>query len=169
MAQLINDYGLLILFLLVAAESGGMCRVPGETALIAAGVAASQGHLDIVWVIVVAAIAAIIGDNIGYCARAHGRAEAARALRRWTRRMRRQRTCRPTQRFFNAHGGKTIFLARFVAVLRVSGAWIAGITHMPWWRFFVWNAAGGIAGPSSSASSRTTSGTRRRTRSRSRG
>jgi membrane protein DedA with SNARE-associated domain len=141
MAQLINDYGLLILFLVVAAESSGI-PVPGETALITAGVAASQGHLDIVWVIVVAAIAAIVGDNIGYLI---GRKGGTKLLARWawTRRMR-DKYMPPTQRFFNAHGGKTIFLARFVAVLRVFGAWIAGITHMPWWRFFAWNAAGGI-------------------------
>jgi membrane-associated protein len=37
-----------------------------------------------------------------------------------------------------------VFIGRFVAVLRVTAAWLAGITHMPWWRFFLWNAAGGI-------------------------
>jgi membrane protein DedA with SNARE-associated domain len=37
-----------------------------------------------------------------------------------------------------------VFLARFIAFLRVTAAWLAGITHMPWWRFFLWNAAGGI-------------------------
>src|SRR5207247_6633041 len=42
------------------------------------------------------------------------------------------------------HGGKTIFFARFIAVLRVTAAWIAGISKMNWWLFFVWNAAGGI-------------------------
>ena len=48
------------------------------------------------------------------------------------------------ERFFDKHGGKAIFLARFTAGLRVAGAWIAGFARMPWWRFFVWNAAGGI-------------------------
>jgi hypothetical protein len=71
-------------------------------------VAASQGHLDIVWVIVVAAAAAIIGDNIGYVI---GRKGGTKLLARWawTRRMR-DKYMPPTQRFFNAHGGKTIFL-----------------------------------------------------------
>jgi membrane protein DedA with SNARE-associated domain len=49
------------------------------------------------------------------------------------------------ERFFRRHGGKAVFLARFVAGIRVTGAWMAGISHMPWWRFLVWNAAGGIA------------------------
>jgi membrane protein DedA with SNARE-associated domain len=141
MTGLIQDYGLLILFFIVAAESSGV-PLPGETALITTGVLASQGHFDIQWVIVVAAAAAIIGDNIGYWI---GREGGTKLLSRWaiTRRMR-DRYMPPAQRFFNAHGGKTIFLARFVAVLRVFGAWIAGITHMPWWRFLLWNAAGGI-------------------------
>jgi membrane protein DedA with SNARE-associated domain len=141
MTGLIQDYGLLILFVIVAAESSGV-PVPGETALITSGVLASQGHLDIAWVIVVAAAAAIIGDNIGYWI---GRKGGTKLLARWawTRRVR-DKYMPPAQRFFNAHGGKTIFLARFIAVLRVFGAWIAGITHMPWWRFLLWNAAGGI-------------------------
>ena len=141
MTALIQDYGYLILFLIVAAESSGI-PVPGETALVTAGVLASQGHLEIEWVIVVAAAAAIIGDNIGYWI---GRKGGTKLLARWawTRRMR-DKYMPPAQKFFNAHGGKTIFFARFVAVLRVFGAWIAGITHMPWWRFLAWNAAGGI-------------------------
>jgi len=141
MTALIQDYGLLLLFLIVAAESSGV-PVPGETALVTSGVLASQGHLDIVWVIVVAAAAAIIGDNIGYWI---GRKGGTRLLAKWawTRRMR-DKYMPPAQRFFDRHGGKTIFLARFVAVLRVFGAWIAGITHMSWWRFLAWNALGGI-------------------------
>jgi membrane protein DedA with SNARE-associated domain len=141
MTGVIEDYGLLILFLIVAAESSGI-PVPGETALITSGVLASQGHFDIQWVIVVAAAAAIIGDNIGYWI---GRKGGTKLLDRWafTRRLR-DKYMPPARRFFDAHGGKTIFLARFVAVLRIFGAWIAGITHMPWWRFLLWNAAGGI-------------------------
>ena len=50
-----------------------------------------------------------------------------------------------SERFFQRHGGKTIFLARFVAVLRVTAALVAGISRMHWWLFFLWNAAGGIA------------------------
>jgi membrane protein DedA with SNARE-associated domain len=141
MTGLMEDYGLLLLFLIVAAESSGV-PVPGETALITTGVLASQGHFDIEWVIVVAAAAAIIGDNIGYWI---GRKGGTKLLDRWefTRRLR-DKYMPPSQRFFKAHGGKTIFLARFIAVLRIFGAWIAGITHMPWWRFLLWNAAGGV-------------------------
>jgi len=139
--ELIESYGLIILFLLIGMESAGV-PLPGETALVTAGVLASRGHFEIEAVIVVAAVAAIIGDNIGYWI---GREGGTRVLNRWawTRRLR-DRFIPPAQRFFKRHGGKTIFIARFVAVLRVAGAWVAGIAHMPWWRFLVWNAAGGI-------------------------
>ncbi len=44
----------------------------------------------------------------------------------------------------NRHGGKTVFFGRFVAVLRFTAAWVAGLGRMPWWRFLFWNASGGI-------------------------
>jgi membrane protein DedA with SNARE-associated domain len=47
--------------------------------------------------------------------------------------------------FFGRHGGKTVFVGRFIAILRITAAWLAGISKMPWWRFLLWNAAGGIA------------------------
>ena len=64
MTHFIVDYGLWFLFGIICLESAGLW-LPGETALIAAGVYASKGHLSITAVIVVAAVAAIIGDNIG--------------------------------------------------------------------------------------------------------
>ena len=42
------------------------------------------------------------------------------------------------------HGGKAVFFARFFGGVRVTGAWMAGITRMSWWRFLFWNALGGI-------------------------
>jgi membrane protein DedA with SNARE-associated domain len=48
------------------------------------------------------------------------------------------------ERFFTRHGGKAVFMARFFGGVRVTGAWMAGITRMNWWRFLGWNAAGGI-------------------------
>jgi membrane protein DedA with SNARE-associated domain len=130
-----------LLFLAVAAESSGV-PVPGETTLIAAAVLAKIGHFSLVSVIVVAATAAIVGDNIGYWL---GREGGRRLLSRWKLVERyADRTLPPAERFFQKHGGKTIFFGRFIAVLRVAAAWMAGISHMPWWRFFLWNAAGGI-------------------------
>ena len=141
MESLVQDYGLFLLFLLIAMESAGI-PLPGETALVTAGVLASRGKLDIVAVIVVAAVAAIVGDNVGYWI---GRLGGRRLLERWAWLDRHASRALPwSERFFKRHGAKTIFLGRFIAVLRVTAAWLAGISRMPWWRFFFWNAAGGI-------------------------
>ena len=141
MTDLLISYGLVLLFALIAAESAGV-PLPGETALIAAAILAERGHDSIAGLIGVAAAAAIIGDNIGYWI---GRTGGRALLERWgpVRRYA-ERALPPGERFFARHGGKTVFIGRFVAVLRVTAAWLAGITHMPWWRFFLWNAAGGI-------------------------
>jgi membrane protein DedA with SNARE-associated domain len=138
---LVHHYGLIALFLIVMLESGGV-PLPGETALVAASIFASQGKLNIAEVIAVAAAAAIVGDNLGYwVGRTGGRRLLGRfgPLQRWS-----ERVLPRSERFFERHGGKTIFLARFFSVLRVTAAWIAGISRMHWWMFFLWNAAGGI-------------------------
>ncbi len=143
MTHLLIQHGLVLLFALVAVESAGV-PLPGETALITAAVLATPHyhHYSLVWVIVVAAAGAIFGDNVGYwIGRTGGRAllERWEPVARYTR-----RTLPPAERFFRRHGGKTVFIGRFVAFLRVTAAWLAGISHMPWWRFAAWNAAGGI-------------------------
>jgi membrane protein DedA with SNARE-associated domain len=138
--QLIQ-HGLILLFVLIALESAGV-PLPGETALIAAAVLADRGHYSIVWVIVLASLAAIVGDNIGYwIGRKGGRKLLTqwKPLERWS-----DRVLPPSERFFARHGAKTVFFGRFFAVLRVTAAWLAGVGKMPWWRFFMWNAAGGI-------------------------
>jgi membrane protein DedA with SNARE-associated domain len=139
--HLLISYGLVLLFAVIAAESAGV-PLPGETALIAASILAAQGHYSIISVIVVAASAAIVGDNAGYWI---GRTGGRALLERWgpVRRYA-ERAIPPGERFFKKHGGKTVFIGRFVAVLRVTAAWLAGITQMSWWRFFLWNASGGI-------------------------
>jgi membrane protein DedA with SNARE-associated domain len=137
LTHFVHEYGLWFLFVIVGLESAGLW-LPGETVLIAASVYAANGHLPIEWVIVVAAVAAILGDNAGYWI---GREGGRRLLRRLPRI---ERVLPPAERFFERHGGKTVFLGRFFGGLRVTAAWIAGITRMPWWRFFFWNASGGI-------------------------
>ena len=141
MTHFVQDYGLYFLFVIVCLESAGLW-LPGETALIAAAVYASKGHLSITGVVVVAGAAAIIGDNIGYWL---GREGGRRLIYRYTL-LRRfaDRVLPPAERFFARHGGKAVFFARFFGGVRVTGAWMAGITQMSWWRFLFWNALGGV-------------------------
>lgn len=132
----------LLLFVLVGGESAGV-PLPGETALITASVLASQGKLSLPLVIATAASAAIIGDNFGYLLGRHG---ARRLLERpgWLA-QRRLEILRRGEEFFERHGGKTVFLGRWLPILRITAAWLAGAHHMPWPKFLAWNAAGGIA------------------------
>jgi len=136
-----QSWALVLLFLLIAVESAGL-PLPGETALVAAGVLASQGKLSIEAVIPVAAAAAIVGDNCGYWL---GREGGRPLLERWSIVSRHAQKVLPrAERLFAKHGGKTVFFGRFIAVLRITAAWMAGISHMTWWRFLLYNAAGGI-------------------------
>jgi membrane protein DedA with SNARE-associated domain len=139
----ITQHGLPLLFVVVMLESFGI-PLPGETALILFGVLASQGHYSIASVIAVAAAAAIVGDNLGYwlIGRLGGRAlfQRNRWLKRWS-----DRLLPRAERIMHRHGGKTVFFGRFIAILRFTAAWVAGLGRMPWWRFLFWNAAGGIA------------------------
>jgi len=137
-----THHGLPLLFVVVLIESFGV-PLPGETALIAFGVLAAQGHYGIVEVVAVAAAGAIIGDNLGYwlIGRVGGRAlfEKTRWLKRFG-----DRVLPRSEALMEKHGGKTVFFGRFVTVLRYTAAWIAGLGEMRWWRFLAWNGAGGI-------------------------
>jgi membrane protein DedA with SNARE-associated domain len=139
----ITQHGLPLLFVVVMLESFGI-PLPGETALILFGVLASQGNYSIASVIAVAAVAAIVGDNLGYwlIGRLGGRAlfRRNRWLKRWS-----DSLLPRAERIMQRHGGKTVFFGRFIAILRFTAAWVAGLGRMPWWRFLFWNAAGGIA------------------------
>lgn len=126
----------------MAAESTGV-PLPGETALIAAGVLASHGRVRIESVIAIAALAAMVGDNLGYLI---GRTGGRKLLERdGLLEGYRRRILDEGEPFFERHGAKAVFLGRWVAVLRIAAAWLAGISRMPWRRFLFWNALGAIA------------------------
>jgi membrane protein DedA with SNARE-associated domain len=142
MTHFVTDNGLPLLFAVVMIESFGI-PLPGETALIAFGVLASGGHYSIASVIAVAAAGAIVGDNLGYwlIGRVGGRA----LFRHWGWLHRySDRVLPPAESIMARHGGAAVFFGRFIAVLRYTVAWVAGLSRMRWERFLFWNAAGGI-------------------------
>lgn len=140
--HLIATTGYPILFVFVGSESFGI-PLPGETALIAAGAyAGSTGKLS-PWVIfVVAATAAVIGDNIGFLIGDKGGYALARRFGPKVRLS--ERRLKVARYIFDEHGVKVVFFGRFVAVLRAYAAFLAGTTRMAWSRFLPANAAGGV-------------------------
>lgn len=140
--HIIATYGYWAVLLFVGMESSGI-PVPGETALVTAALYAGTTHnLNIGWVVAAASAGAILGDNIGYWI---GRELGYRLLLRHGPKIGITESRLKLGRYlFLRHGGKVVFFGRFVAVLRVLAALLAGATHMDWPRFLLFNALGGV-------------------------
>src|ERR1700737_471125 len=141
-AELIASYGYIAIFGIILLESSGI-PLPGETILIGAAIYAGSHHtLDIRLIIATAAAAAILGDNIGYLL---GLKLGRKALLRWGHLIGLDQRKRDLGEYlFLRHGGKSVFLGRFVAVLRVFAAVLAGANRFPPLQFLLFNALGGI-------------------------
>jgi len=137
-----EDVRIPALFAFIAVETMGV-PLPGETALIAMAILASQGHFSIELVILAAAAGAIFGDNVGfYIGRRYGR-----RLLAWEGGPfpgHRRRLLELGEPFFARHGPKAVFLGRWIAGLRITAAWLAGSVRMSWPIFTFYNALGGI-------------------------
>jgi membrane protein DedA with SNARE-associated domain len=141
--SLIAHYGYLAVLVIVGLESFGI-PAPGETTLITAALYAGATHnLSIVGVVLAAIVGAILGDNLGYLV---GHWGGYRLLVRYGRYIRfTEERIKVARYLFFRFGGEVVFFGRFVALLRAYAAFLAGTTRMPWRRFLVFNAAGGIA------------------------
>ncbi len=142
LSHLLSTYGYWAVLVFVAIESTGI-PFPGETMLLAAAIyAGTTHHLALPIVIAAAAAGAILGDNLGFWV---GREGGYRLLRRYGKYIRLdERKLKLGQYLFKKHGTKVVFFGRFVAVLRAWAAFLAGTNRMPWGRFLIFNAAGGI-------------------------
>ena len=140
---LIQQYGYSLVGVIICLEAMGL-PLPGESLLIATAIYAATTHnLAIEWIVIAAAVGAIMGDNLGYLI---GMKLGRPALERYGPRIyltvERQRL---GQYLFLRYGGVVVFFARFVAFMRTFAALLAGANRMPWGRFLLWNALGGIA------------------------
>ncbi len=139
---LLVTYGYWCVAVIIALESLGI-PLPGETTLVMAALYAAATHnMDIVLVVVAASAGAVIGGNMGFwigrnvgypLVLRHGRAIGLHPGR-----------LKLGQYLFQLHGGKVVFFGRFVALLRILAAFLAGTNRMPFARFFVYNLTGGI-------------------------
>ena len=139
--DLFARYGYAVVFGGVFLENTGL-PVPGETALLAGAALAHFGQLSLGWVIVTAIAAAILGDNLGFLIGRHGGRRLAER-HGWRVGLTPERLVEFDQ-FFQRHGPKTVFAARFITGLRVVGAVLAGSSGMKWPEFLFFNATGAV-------------------------
>jgi membrane-associated protein len=135
--------GYAALFAIVFSETGLLVGffLPGDSLLFTVGVVAGAGSLDLLWVNVVLASAAILGDSTGYLL---GRKTGPRVFSRPDSRLFKQEYVTRTKAFYEKYGGKTIIYARFVPIVRTFAAFVAGVGQMPYLRFLPFSVCGGI-------------------------
>lgn len=135
----LNAYGYATLFLLTFLETSAFLGLvaPGEAIIVLCGFYAYRGVLDPWAVGVIAILGAICGDQVGYLiGRTFGYGVVGRFGRYF---FFDEKRLRMTQRFYESHGGKTVFFGRFMSLLRSFGPVVAGISHMPYSRFLPWS------------------------------
>jgi membrane protein DedA with SNARE-associated domain len=140
--HLIATYGYWLVAGVIALECLGV-PLPGETTLIAAAIyAGSHGEFDIRLVIAAAAAGSVFGSTIGFWV---GREFGYRLLLRYGNYLRlTESRIKVGQYLFRRHGGKVVFLGRFLPLLRILAALLAGMNCMPWGPFLAYNTAGAV-------------------------
>jgi membrane protein DedA with SNARE-associated domain len=140
-SHFISVYGPPVVFIVVFLEVFGFPFLPGEAALVTAAALAQSGKLTIYSVIGSATTGAILGQATAYIL---GRWRG-RSVLEWG--VLGRVTTKPltaAEAFFRKHGGKAVFLGRFVPLLRSVIGWMAGVVGMTWWRYLAWNIAGAL-------------------------
>jgi membrane-associated protein len=141
--ELIRWGGLAVLISFIFAETGLFIGffLPGDSLLVTAGLFAAKGDLPIVQVLLGATAAAILGHAVGYW---FGQKAGERLYARPDSRFFKRKHLKDTQAFYEKHGAKMIVLSRFVPIVRTFAPIVAGVAHMSYKRFMLYNIAGGI-------------------------
>ena len=144
--DIIAQYGawtLGILFVIIFLETGVVVTpfLPGDSLIFSAATFAARGSLDPWAIFILLSIAAVAGDTANYWIGHRIGAKAYTGEIKWIKKEYMERT----HRFFEKHGGKTIFLARFVPIVRTFAPFVAGVSRMSYGFFIRWNVIGGVA------------------------
>jgi len=142
--HIVQAGGLLLIAALIFGESGMFIGFffPGDTLLLSAGIFAAQGKLSLAAIIVVVALAAIAGDNVGYHI---GQRYGRRLFSKPDGVVFRQEYIGQAEAFYARYGSKTMLIAHFVPVVRTFAPAVAGAANMPYKKFFIFDAIGDIA------------------------
>ncbi len=143
-AQTMGGWLYLLLFAILFCETGlvVMPFLPGDSLLFAVGAIAAVGGIDPWTITALLCIAAVLGDAVNYSI---GYRLGPRVFSREDSWLLNKKHLVRTQRFYEMHGGKTIFLARFMPIIRTFAPFVAGIGRMRYRRFAVFNVTGGTA------------------------
>lgn len=138
---IINTVGLFGIAFVVFAESGLFFGffLPGDSLLFTAGFLASQNYLNIYWLVPICFLAAILGDNFGYW---FGRKVGPRIFSREDSLFFHKSHVEKAQKFYEEHGNKTIFFARFIPIVRTFAPIVAGVGSMKYRSFVTYNLFG---------------------------
>ncbi len=141
--ELILWGGYLLLFIIIFSETGLFAGffLPGDSLLITAGLMAASGSLDIFLVIAILACGAVLGDATGYFI---GKELKTTIFAKTNSKFFHREHLLKTEAFYKRHGSKTIFLARFVPIVRSFSATLAGVTGMPFGVFFFFSLCGSL-------------------------
>ncbi|MEX2081890.1 MAG: VTT domain-containing protein, partial [Dehalococcoidia bacterium] len=141
--NLVETVGYVGLFIIIFAETGLLVGffLPGDTLLITAGLLAQRGELNVWLLIPLLILAAIAGDFTGYQI---GARSGPLLFRRDDSRFFKRSHLDRARAFYERHGGKTIFLARWLAIIRTFAPTVAGAAEMPYRRFAFFNILGGF-------------------------
>lgn len=145
LSEIIARYGawtIAFLFIIIFLETGVVVTpfLPGDSLLFAAGTFAARGALNVWALLILLSLAAIAGDTVNYWIGHRVGSKAYTGEVRWIKKQHMERT----HAFFEKHGGKAIFLARFVPIVRTFAPFVAGVSRMPYGFFIRWNVIGGI-------------------------
>ena len=141
--DLVRWGGYVVLVAIVFVETGLLVGffLPGDSLLITAGLVAATGTLNIWWLNVLLAVAAVVGDSVGY---AIGWRAGPRLFTRPKSLLFNPAHIERTRAFYARHGAKTIVIARFVPIVRTFAPVVAGMGQMEYRRFLFYNVAGGV-------------------------
>jgi membrane-associated protein len=151
LAEFVAQYGLLVyagLFAVILAETGLVVTpfLPGDSLLFAAGALAATGAMDLTMVLVLIAVAAILGNSVNY---AIGRAIGPRVFAAgdgtgWQSKLLNRKHLDRAHEFFERHGAMAVISSRFAPIIRTFVPFVAGAAAMSASKFLLYNVAGGI-------------------------